>query len=708
MLEPISLGQGRTHCPGLAADERGVVMGRRVLMLFADIARTVGFFRTFSREVTLDEILASLELKEAQGERGGREIMVRFEIQGSYDADRAAKAARMHKGRVFTGTESHFLPYRNRSSPLGFDLGSPDDLVADPKDFTLYTEAGPDRRTDGREIMLKDLILGLTPRPLTQQEKVQEQTDSLVICCEQGLASEVCRYLWQRQIRAAMRSGQSARKSLFSGKERVVQLVACENIPRHMAQLLASTPGITVFIPVEEHLLVEWGFRHPIALESCSKAFEKDESILFYGPPKELERLLVDEDSVDISDLVEVTLRGPQGVIDPPEEKVATPIEALNMELKLARLPGGGGGAVQALLIPLDRLNWFIKLVYMLPAAVLRAYEAVIADPYVIVINRRGIHGIPFGIPMTEMAPQIFVPVGMQLLPRVEYDLLREHLHIRPDQNLYFFPEHEDAFAVATDSLKPLSRAIVADEQARQNLVELRTRNITDDLEDASITHRRQGVFSLWRGTKTERKDVKELEAPPPRKALPEAVMPPVSQNAPSASIQESTSSAPTMPPASQARTSSPATPQERTSSPAAVTPPPSQVLTSSPATPQARTSSPAAATPPASQAQTSSPAPATPLASQARTSSPAAATPAVSQARTSSPATPQARPSSPAAVTPPTSQARTPSPAAVTPPASQARTSSPAPAQTQRPPPRPPAHTPTGEPSGSKGGEGI
>ena len=65
MLEPISLGQGRTHCPGLAADERGVVMGRRLALFFADIARAVGFFRSYSREVNLDEILASLEIREA-------------------------------------------------------------------------------------------------------------------------------------------------------------------------------------------------------------------------------------------------------------------------------------------------------------------------------------------------------------------------------------------------------------------------------------------------------------------------------------------------------------------------------------------------------------------------------------------------------------------------------------------------------------------
>lgn len=503
MLEPISLGQGRTHCPGLAADERGVVMGRRLSMFFPDVARAVGFFRSYSREVSLDEALATLEIQESISERGGREVMVRFEVAGSYAADRAAQAARMHKGRVFTGTEHHHVAYRDRRSPLGYDLGGPEELLADPGDLTLYSDAGPDRRKLGRTIELKDLVLGLSPRPLTESEREAETHDALVVRAERGLASELCRYLWARQVRATVRPAVSAHKSLFTGRQREIQLVRCEQIPRHIATLLAKTPGMDVFVPVQPHLLVEWGYRHPIALESCGSAFPEDETVLFFGPPRKVERLSVEEDEVDIRDLVDVTLRGPSGVLAHPEEASSAPIEHLGVELKLARMPGAGA-ATQALLIDLERLPWFLKLVYMLPAAILRSYEAVIAEPYVIVINRRGVHGIPFGQPMTELYPQIFVPVGMQLLPRVDYDLLREHLQIRPDQNLYFFPEDKPAFSVAQELLRPLSRAVVATDRARASLIELRSRDVASSLDAPRVGHVRQGVFSLWRGTKVE------------------------------------------------------------------------------------------------------------------------------------------------------------------------------------------------------------
>lgn len=524
MLEPISLGQARTHCPGLAADERGVVMGRRLALFFPDVARAVGFFRSYSREVSLDEILSTLEIKEAISERGGRELCVTFEVAGSYAADRAAQAGRMHKGRPFTGTDAHYVPYRDRRSPLGYDLGGADELVPDPGDLTLYGEAGADRRRFGRAIRLVDLVLGLSPRPLSSAEKEKEAHARLVVRCEQGLAKSLCRYLWARQLSATVTSAASAKRSMFSGAQREVQLVTCEGMPRHVATLVSQTPGMRVFVPYQPHLLVEWGFRHPIALESIGGAFPDDTTVLFWGPPEKVEQLHVGDEAVDVRDLVDVTVRGREGVLAPPEVAPAQTIDALDVELRLARLPRAAA-ATTALLIEVERLAWFRKLVYLLPAAILRSYEAVIAGDYIIVINRRGVHGIPFGQPMTESYPQIFLPVGMELLPHVDYDLLREHLQIRPEQNLYFFPEGKPAFAVATDQLRPLSRAVVAPERARASIVELRTRDVSETLPLPEVAHKRQAAFSLWRGAKVATPDVRALPSPvaAPARALPAA-----------------------------------------------------------------------------------------------------------------------------------------------------------------------------------------
>lgn len=507
MLEPISLGQGRTHCPGLAADERGVVMGRSLMLLFGDIERVVGFLRSFSREASIDEVAPTLRIEETTSERGGREVMMLFSVSGSYAADRAAAAARMHKGRVFTGSEPHFVPYRDRRSPLGYDVANMETLVTDPGDVVLYGDAGADRRKRGRSLQLKELLKSLSPRLLTAAERDEERNPVLVVRVEQGLAKELCRYLWSRQVSASVRTAQAGGTSLFSTRAREVQLVRCENLPHHVAKLLAATPGMNVFVPVHEHLLVQWGYRHPVALESCGSLFEDTELLLFYGPPHRVETLIAGGEGVNIKDLVEVHMHGPAGEIERPVAVECTPLDALNVELRLARLPDANA-ATQALLIDLERLPWVTRLLYTLPAAVLRTYEAVIADPYLVVVNRRGVHGFPFGQPMTELYPQVFVPVGMQLLPRVDYELLREQLQIRPEQHLHFFPDDRPAFRLAVDQLRPLSRAIVAGEQARASMLELETRDPLEPSPPSTLTHRPQHAFTLWRGTKVDREPV--------------------------------------------------------------------------------------------------------------------------------------------------------------------------------------------------------
>jgi hypothetical protein len=489
-------------------------MGKRLALFFPDLGRAVGFFRTYSREVSIDELLANLEIKETESRKGGRETLVRFEVTGSFSADRAAQAARMHQGRVFTGTRQHYVPYRDRGSPLGYDVASSEDLHGEPADLVLYGEAGPDVRNLGREIQFTDLILGLSPRPLTPKEREEEKPDALVLVCEKGIAQALFRYLWHRQISATVTMAHSAEKSLFSKAEREVHLVRCESMPQHVARLMGLTPGITVYVPVQPHLLVEWGHRHPIALESCGKAFDNEDTILFSGGNQKARLLKTQGEGVSIQDLIDVQLTLGGDALPQPRAERMLSLASLEMKLTLATLPVAQG-AVSALLIDMDKISWFIKLVYMLPAAILRTYEAVIAEEHIIVVNRQGVHGIPFGKPMTEVHPRVFIPNQMQLIPRVDEDVLRAYLNMQGEDNFYFFPESGDPFYVARELFNPLSRSVVAAEQAQINLRELEAQTLVEQMDAATVLHQAQGVFSLWRGAKTSKKP----KALPPPKA---------------------------------------------------------------------------------------------------------------------------------------------------------------------------------------------
>jgi hypothetical protein len=498
-LEPISLGQGRTNCPGLVADERGVVMGRRLALLFPTVAQVVGFFRSYSREASIDELAGSLEIVDVTSPVGAQEAMVRFEVPSSYAADKAASMGRQHRGRVFTGTEAHYVPYRDKRAPLGYDVSNVDALRQHATSLILHTDAGADPRSIIRTHSLPRMLLQLRVRALTSAEQATEQHPALVLRVEPGLSSSICRYLWARQIRATVSTAVLASTTRFGGRAREVELVRCEGMPHHAVSLMKKTPGVRVFVPTDAHLLVEHGYRHPISLDSCARCFPPEQTVLFGGDGK-AEVVSTPNHGVDIRDLVEVEVEARGVELKPAKPVDSVGLDALGVSLTLSRLPRASPSTT-ALLIPLDRLRWFTRLIYLLPAAVLRSYDACLTDQSIIVVNRAGVHGIPFGLPMTELHPQLFVPVGFGLLPRVDHELLREHLQLDASR-LTFFPDEQPAFSIDAAAIQPLSRAIVAPERARERLVQVAMQDPLAELGAPRVQHKKPGAFSLWRGTK--------------------------------------------------------------------------------------------------------------------------------------------------------------------------------------------------------------
>ena len=66
MLERVALGQSRFMTPGVAPDPRGVLLGRYGLMLFATLEGVVSWFRLYSAEAALDELLPELEIHQTR------------------------------------------------------------------------------------------------------------------------------------------------------------------------------------------------------------------------------------------------------------------------------------------------------------------------------------------------------------------------------------------------------------------------------------------------------------------------------------------------------------------------------------------------------------------------------------------------------------------------------------------------------------------
>src|SRR5256885_173048 len=108
-LEHVAQGQTRFFTPGVAPDPRGILLGRFCVMTFATLEGAVSWFRLYSSEAALDELLPNLTITKCRTALGSREIVVQIPAVSSYAADRAARLCRLVGGAMDTGTAKPFV-----------------------------------------------------------------------------------------------------------------------------------------------------------------------------------------------------------------------------------------------------------------------------------------------------------------------------------------------------------------------------------------------------------------------------------------------------------------------------------------------------------------------------------------------------------------------------------------------------------------------
>src|SRR5262249_8699165 len=120
-LEHVAQGQTRFFTPGVAPDPRGILLGRFCLMTFPTLEGAVSWFRLYSSEASLDELMANLVITKCRTVLASREIVVQVPAVSSYAADRAARLARLAGRAGYAGGSKHFVKYRDDRSPYGYD-----------------------------------------------------------------------------------------------------------------------------------------------------------------------------------------------------------------------------------------------------------------------------------------------------------------------------------------------------------------------------------------------------------------------------------------------------------------------------------------------------------------------------------------------------------------------------------------------------------
>src|ERR1043165_4861953 len=201
-LEHVAQGQTRFFTPGVAPDPRGILLGRLCVMTFATLEGAVSWFRLYSSEASLDELLGALSITKCRTALGSREIVVQIPAVSSYAADRAARLCRLGGGATYTGTAKHFVKYRDDRSPYGYDAVDIGTMPA-TTDFMVHgDEFAQGYVREGEPPFARLLFRLLVPKVPGGEQLDPEERGELYLAVARGLADGIIRYLWRNRVSA--------------------------------------------------------------------------------------------------------------------------------------------------------------------------------------------------------------------------------------------------------------------------------------------------------------------------------------------------------------------------------------------------------------------------------------------------------------------------------------------------------------------------
>lgn len=502
-LEHVAHGQARFMTPGVAPDPRGVVLGRFLVIVFPTLEGVVSWLRLYSHEASLDELVAGLEIVRVRTPLMSREMILRIPAVSSYAADRAARLARLVGGSIYTGTAKHFVKYRDDRSPYGYDaveigaLPAGAELMVHGDDFTqTYAREG--------ELSLSRLLFRLSLRRVPGATRLSpDDRAELVLAIARGLGDGVIRYLWRNKVDGevglvAPRNRPAGTDTTTFAGDPSYLLLRVRNLPERILDLFLGTPGIDVFRPVSDNVAVAVGWAHPVELASVASLLP-DSTYHVFWPGDRVDLLAGPLELSRLADLTRIDLEL-EGVREPRDGAVSAP-DPVAVSLRLA--PASGlARRVSATLVPLANTAQFKRLVYLLPPAALRGLRVAVTDRGIVVVATQDLDVIPLGMLLTELAPGILVPIGMEVVPRVSPEVLAQALGHGSGVLTVFTPEGAP-FQLPESKLAPLERRSIA--KLDSETVETREVALSPP-GDPTVVNDPLGRFALWGFPEPEQK----------------------------------------------------------------------------------------------------------------------------------------------------------------------------------------------------------
>lgn len=522
MIEPVTLDQERFRVPTLRADSRGLVIGERGVLRFSILPQVVAFFQALSEEQSLDHIASSLRIVKVRSRVQGLELLIDMPSQSSHLLDKAAQIARLLQGEAYTGHWPHFVPYRDRQSPFGYDAK---ELVGHSSGPVFYGQHGALKFELDGELAFSSLLLDLS----LDRTDPPETTRITFVRCKRGLRGSLQSFLWRRKIQAEVAELVREPQGRFDQAE-TAYLFRINKLPIHLFHLFAAMPGIEVYHAFGRNIFVERSYRHAFALENCRRFFDEKTFYFFCGTRDAVDIVKAERlDFVDIKNLRAMEFRvsvaekigqatnlygKPDAVYSGQSIANAVTYQVNLVQIAKAR----GKEPFNAVLIHDPKeIVWLKKLVYNLPQMALESYRAAFTDQGVFIMNPQGVELVPFGVPLKEFFPRVYVPVGTYFSPPIGYQHLSDELDMKPGY-LYIMPfDIEKPFAIPETYVRPLAKYLLAE----VSVVPTDNRApavISDNEAGIPLRSKDAGLFALWsqnlfRPTIIDRKARKALEA---------------------------------------------------------------------------------------------------------------------------------------------------------------------------------------------------
>jgi hypothetical protein len=483
MIAPVAVGQVRFILPGLVADARGVASGRDMAARFASLDRVVWFLRLLSAAADLDATWAGMRLVLVRSPLGLREMLVLMPVPSTEAADQVAQAVRTAGGQCATGAGRHFVEYRDRHAPFGYDVT---EIAREPADFVLY---GPDQvlacHVEGERSLVR-LLLGqdLLRRPLGWKPLLGE--GPCTVTARRGLGLHLCEYLVRMGVQAQAALCEPVAGSAF-GMASGFWLFRIEELPPRLYGRMTETPGLALYAPVTEGVAVAAGYRHPVNLSACRVLFPDNHLLLL--SPRPIGPLVLDPvprltDVINLLPLPHISSGEPAvpGHLSKPKR--------LDVPLRLVFAPDAPARP-RAAYLPWSQAGWLRRLCQAL-------HQVALLEEAILVVAEDELAALPFGQLLEQAAPGVLVPAGMRLVPAVNPEALAEKLGTGSASWLVFPAAGQAPLRILATMLQPLDRRILAELTIEARTLAARPSLAIPQEEAVEVETEPLGQFALW------------------------------------------------------------------------------------------------------------------------------------------------------------------------------------------------------------------